>query len=242
MKPIVIAHRGASHDFAEHTYEAYVSAIESGADGLECDVRLTADNVLLCWHDSDLKRTSDGKGRISKLTWEEIRGVDSGSWHRAGRAAKPLLFSDLLHLAMEAGKSLSIETKHPVRSGGEIERALAEILAPYLPVKPSSPALAKFRMMSFSRFAVKRWQKLVPSIPAVALIGRDRFIVGAPVVGPGIDLIRRDPSLVERLHEQGREVHVWTVDGLADIALCLKLGVDAIITNRPADVVAAIGD
>jgi glycerophosphoryl diester phosphodiesterase len=82
----------------------------------------------------------------------------------------------------------------------------------------------------------------VPSIPAVALIGSDRFIGNAPIVGPGIDLIRRDPSLVERLHRHGREVHVWTVDGLSDIALCLKLGVDAIITNRPADVIAAIGD
>jgi glycerophosphoryl diester phosphodiesterase len=210
MKPVVIAHRGASYDFAEHTYDAYVSAIEAGADALECDVRLTVDKVLLCWHDSDLKRTSDGKGRISKLSWDEIRGVDSGSWHRAGRAAKPLPFSDLLHLAIEAGKSLSIETKHPVRS--------------------------------FSKFAVKRWQMLVPSIPAVALIENDRFIGNAPVVGPGIDLIRRDPSLVERLHRQGREVHVWTVDGHSDIALCLKLGVDAIITNRPADVIAAIGD
>jgi glycerophosphoryl diester phosphodiesterase len=242
MKPVVIAHRGASYDFAEHTYDAYVSAIEGGADALECDVRLTVDKVLLCWHDSDLKRTSDGKGRISKLTWDEIRGVDSGSWHRAGRAAKPLLFSDLLHLAIEAGKSLSIETKHPVRSGGEVERALAEILVPYLPVTPIAPALAQFRMMSFSKFAVKRWQRMVPSIPAVALIGSDRFIGNAPIVGPGIDLIRRDPSLVERLHRQGREVHVWTVDGLSDIALCLKLGVDAIITNRPADVIAAIGD
>lgn len=242
MKPVVIAHRGASYDFAEHTYDAYVSAIEAGAEGLECDVRLTADKVLLCWHDPDLERTSDGKGRISKLTWDEIRGVNSGSWHRAGRVARPLLFSDLLHLAMEAGKSLSIETKHPVRSGGEIERALAKILAPYLPVTPGSPALAQFRVMSFSRFAVKRWQELQPSIPAVALIGSDRFIGNAPVVGPGIDLIRRDPSLVDRLHRQGREVHVWTVDGLSDIALCLKLGVDAIITNRPADVIAAIGD
>jgi glycerophosphoryl diester phosphodiesterase len=242
MRPAVIAHRGASVDYAEHTYEAYLAAIEVGADGFECDVRLTADNMLLCWHDADLDRTSDGKGSISKLTWAQIREVNAGSWHPTRRDAKPLLFSDLLQLAVNAGKTLSIETKHPVPSGGRVEHALAEILAPYLPLAPSAPALARFRMMSFSRLAVKRWQKLVPSVPTVSLIESERILDDAPVVGPGIGLIRQDPSLVDRLHKLGREVHVWTVDEPADIALCMKLGVDAIITNKPAEVVAAIGD
>ena len=72
MRPVVIAHRGASLDYAEHTYEAYLAAIEAGADGFECDIRLTADNVLICWHDATLDRTSDGTGSISKLTWAQI--------------------------------------------------------------------------------------------------------------------------------------------------------------------------
>jgi glycerophosphoryl diester phosphodiesterase len=242
MRPVVIAHRGASNDYAEHTYEAYLAAIAAGADGFECDVRLTADNVLLCWHDADLERTSDGKGRISKLTWAQICEVDAGSWHRAGLTAKPLPFAQLLQLAVSAGKTLSIETKHPVRSGGRVEHALAEILAPHLPLTPSTPTLAPFRMMSFSRLAVKRWHKLVPSVPAVSLLEKERLRGVASVVGPSIELVRRDPSLVDRLHRKGREVHVWTVDEPEDIALCMKLGVDAIITNRPAEVAAAIRD
>ena len=242
MKPVVIAHRGASFDYAEHTYEAYLAAIDVGADGFECDVRLTADDVLVCWHDADLDRTSDGKGSISKLTWAQISEVNAGSWHFAGRDAKPLLFADLLQLAVTSGRTLSIETKHPVPTGGRVEYVLAGVLAPYLPLIPSAPSLARFRMMSFSRLAVRRWQELVPSVPTVTLIERERFGVdGAPVVAPGIHLIRHDPSFVGRMHEEGREVHVWTVDEAEDIALCINLGVDAIITNKPADVVAAIG-
>ena len=147
MKPVVIAHRGASFEYAEHTYDAYLAAVEAGADGFECDVRLTADDVLMCWHDANLDRTSDGKGRISKLTWDQISEVNAGTWHWAGRNAKPLLFTDLLNLAITSGKSLSIETKHPVRTGGRVEHVLARLLAPHLPQSPGAPSLAKFRMM-----------------------------------------------------------------------------------------------
>lgn len=242
MRPAVIAHRGASFDYAEHTYDAYVAAIQDGADGFECDVRLTADDVLVCWHDADLARTSNGAGTVSKMTWAQLSEVDAGAWHRAGRVAKPLLFTDLLQLALESGKTLSIETKHPVRTGGRIEHMLADLLAPHLPLVPTAPAAARFRMMSFSKLAVMRWRKLVPSVPAVSLIERTySFKGGGPVLGPGMHLIRKDPSLVARIHEQGREVHVWTVDERQDIELCLELGVDAIITNKPAEVVAAIG-
>lgn len=243
MRPAVIAHRGSSFDFAEHTYEAYLAAIAAGADGFECDVRLTADDVLICWHDSDLARTSDGNGRISKMTWSQICEVNAGSWHHSGRDAKPLLLVDLLQLAVTSGKTLSIETKHPVRTSGRVEHLLAELLSPYLPLPPTSPTSAQFRMMSFSRQAVRRWQKLVPNIPAVFLVEKnDSLRSNAPVIGPDIDMIRQDPSLVARIHNSGREVHVWTVDKIEDVALCIELGVDAIITNKPAEVLAAIGD
>jgi len=243
VKPVVIAHRGASCDFAEHTLAAYLAAIDAGAQGFECDVRLTADNILVCWHDADLSRTSDGTGRISKMTWAEIRNVDAGSWHRAGQKAKPLLFAELLDLAVSSGRSLSIETKHPVRTSGRVEHELAKLLAPFLPLNSGSPAAAPFRMMSFSRFAVARWRRLAPSVPAVMLIDRGPLVAGtAPAIGPGIHRLRKNPSLVKKAHDSGHEVHVWTVDEPSDIALCLGLGVDAIITNKPAEVIAAIGD
>ena len=54
----IYAHRGASIDFPEMTMDAYKAAVDQGADGMECDVRLTKDNQMLLWHDADMKRTA----------------------------------------------------------------------------------------------------------------------------------------------------------------------------------------
>ena len=64
MRPQVVAHRGASHENAEHTLRAYIAALDAGADALECDVRLTADGHLVCVHDRNLRRTASSRGRI----------------------------------------------------------------------------------------------------------------------------------------------------------------------------------
>src|SRR5258705_13330230 len=79
--PLVFAHRGSSESLPEHTLGAYLRAIEEGADGLECDVRLTRDRQLVCLHDRRLERTSNGRGRVSRHTLDELDELDFGSWH-----------------------------------------------------------------------------------------------------------------------------------------------------------------
>ncbi|GAB3950159.1 hypothetical protein GCM10027614_50160 [Micromonospora vulcania] len=79
--PLVFAHRGASYDLPEHTLAAYLRALDEGADGLECDVRLTRDGHLVCVHDRRLDRTSNGRGLVSARTLAELEALDFGSWH-----------------------------------------------------------------------------------------------------------------------------------------------------------------
>jgi glycerophosphoryl diester phosphodiesterase len=79
--PLVYAHRGSSAALPEHTLAAYLRAINEGADGLECDVRLTRDGHLVCVHDRRLERTSNGRGRVSGRTLAELDSLDFGSWH-----------------------------------------------------------------------------------------------------------------------------------------------------------------
>src|SRR6478752_6745575 len=76
MPTQVVAHRGASHDIAEHTLAAYAAALDAGADGLECDVRLTADGHLVCVHDRDLRRTASKHGLVSTSNLEELQQLD----------------------------------------------------------------------------------------------------------------------------------------------------------------------
>ena len=238
----VIAHRGASFRYPEHTRAAYDEAVAAGADGFECDVRLLRDGEILCWHDATLNRTSNASGPLFSRAWKDLENVDAGSWHRSGAPQPPLRFSELLALAQIHRKSISIETKHPVPSGGAIEHALADLLPPVL--LAGSAAFAPFRLMSFSLIAVQRWSKLRPDIPAVYLIDHRPItaLPKVPVIGPGIARLRREPEIVKRLHDQGYEVHVWTVDEEEDVELCVNLGVEAIISNKPREVRALLGE
>ncbi|MBT2543341.1 glycerophosphodiester phosphodiesterase [Streptomyces sp. ISL-44] len=235
----VVAHRGASHEHPEHTMAAYRQAIEDGADALECDVRLTADRKLVCVHDRRVERTSDGRGVVSEMTYEELRALDFGAWKGAAHAgARVLLFEDLLREALAAPRpvGLAVETKHPSRAGGRLEAELVRMLREYGLADGST---GRVEVMSFSRTALTRMHRLAPGLPAVFLIERTVRPVRPPYAthaGPGIDLVRRDPGLVARLKAKGLSVRVWTVDEAEDVELCVRLGVDTIITNRPREV------
>lgn len=228
MPPEVVAHRGASTRRPEHTLAAYELALRQGADGLECDVRLTRDGHLVCVHDRTIDRTSGGTGAVSAMTLDELRRHDFGSWH-GGEPAEVLTLQALLGLAADHGTRLFVETKHPVRHGSRVERALAEELDRHR---------LDVVMMSFSVFAVHRFKQLKPEVPTVLLY--DRLWPGtrphfADYAGPGVHLLRRHP-------DRGRDAYVWTVDDPADIALCRARGVRFLATNNPAETRGHLGD
>jgi glycerophosphoryl diester phosphodiesterase len=257
--PLVFAHRGSSGSEPEHTLKAYLRAIEEGVDGLECDVRLTADSHLVCVHDRRINRTSNGRGIVSTLELAELEGLDWGSWkqlhgHEAempDRDRNRLL--TLRHLLTKVTETqrplgLAIETKHPTRYAGLVERQLARMLADFGLDGPQREGRHWVRVMSFSQLAVQRMRQLCPDVPAVYLIQdsvpmrfRDGTLPkGVYTVGLDIKIVRRWPGTVERQKARGHEVYVWTVDEPADVTLCLELDVDAIITNRPITVVDAM--
>jgi glycerophosphoryl diester phosphodiesterase len=259
--PLVFAHRGASAELPEHTLDAYRRAIDQGADGLECDVRLTRDGHLVCIHDSRLNRTSDGRGRVSGLTLDELERLDFGSWHPGTpeavgpgdpetAPATVLTLDRLLATALEAGRPLRmlVETKHPSRYGAQVEERLARLLARYDLVTPDPDADVQITVMSFSPLALRRLRAVAPDVPTVFLFdiatpgardGRPPF--GARILGPGLSVVRARPDLVRRAHDRGHEVYVWTVNEPAEIDLMIRLGVDGIISDRPAAVLARLG-
>nr|WP_121001124.1 glycerophosphodiester phosphodiesterase family protein [Saccharothrix australiensis] len=228
MPPELVAHRGASHARPEHTLAAYELAIAEGADGVECDVRLTRDGHLVCVHDRSIDRTSGGSGVVSALTLAELRRHDFGSWH-GGEPASVLTFDELLGLVADSGVRLFVETKHPVRYGGAVERRVAAALAAH-PVDAV--------MMSFSAAAVRRFKALAPATPTVLLFGRawpERLPPFADFAGPGVHLLRKHPA-------RGAGTYCWTVDEADDIALCVERGVRFLATNNPAQTRGVLAD
>ncbi|WP_392424875.1 glycerophosphodiester phosphodiesterase [Barrientosiimonas humi] len=270
LRPEVVAHRGSSHTRPEHTAAAYLLAIEEGADAVECDVRLTADRHLVCVHDRRIDRTSTGAGLVSSLTLEQLMEYDYGTW-RDQPSAGVLTFDSLLDLLAAAPRrvDLAVETKHPNKFRGAVEVELARVLrdrglAPEpdvtgadptenTPENAPDPDRTRVRAMSFSVLAMRRVGELLPGLPRVLLneAGVRRQVrtgglpYGIPICGISTGLLRRDPGMVQRQHERGHAVHVYTVDEPDDIRRCLEAGIDGIITNRPAvvrEAVAAVWD
>jgi len=253
----VVAHRGASGEVAEHTLAAYRRAVELGADALECDVRLTADGVPVCVHDRRVDRTSNGRGPVSVLELADLGELDFASWRggsdapdRVGEDGRVLTLETLLAYVRDCGRpvEVAIEAKHPTRYAGLVERRLVETLDRFGWAHPRLGAASPVRVMSFSWLSLRRMRELAPSVPTVLLLKRVplRLRDGAlpmhvRIAGPSIDIVRAHPGYVSRVHGQGGQVHVWTVDEPADVERCLDIGVDAIITNRPADVLARAG-
>jgi glycerophosphoryl diester phosphodiesterase len=267
-RPLVVAHRGSSHAVAEHTLGAYLRAIEEGADGLECDVRLTRDGHLVCVHDRRVDRTSSGRGVVSDFDLDDLRAMDFGSWHaelpdsadhllerrafieeRDSTEAPVLTMERLLEAVGDAGRpvKLLIETKHPTRYAGLVEQRLVQVLGRFGLTEPPDRASSPVAVMSFSPVALRRVRLLAPLLPTVQLyeripvLRRDGSLApSADVAGPDVHILRAHPGYVRRVHARGHQVYVWTVDEPADIELVLGLGVDAVITNRPTDVLARL--
>lgn len=257
--PQVVAHRGSSESRPEHTLAAYRAAITEGADALECDVRLTGDGHLVCVHDRRINRVSNGRGVVSTLELAELEGLDFAAWkgEHANDAELPdtdrrgiLTLRRLLETVADAERpvQLAIETKHPTRYAGLVERKLVELLDHFGWAHPRVGTSTPVRVMSFSQMSMRRMRLLAPSLPTVFLMEHTpvRFFngelpLGVRIAAPKIDIVRAHPKYVRRVHRQGNEVHVWTVDSDADIKLCIDLGVDAIISNRPRAVLDALG-
>jgi len=253
--PWIIAHRGASEYMPEQTLKAYVRAIAEGADALECDVRLTADSHLVCVHDRRVDRTSNGRGPVSTLELATLQGLDFGSWKQAhstdiempdvDRERDMLLtLRHLIDTVLNCGREvgLAIETKHPTRYAGQVERELANVLSEFGLDGEYVQGRPHVCVMSTAQVAIARMRQLCPEVPLVYLIRESvplRFRDGGLPKGSriaGLDkaIIRRWPKTVKRQHDRGHQVYVWTVDDEADLDLCLELEVDGIISNRPA--------
>lgn len=163
-RPFVVAHRGASADRPEHTLAAYELALREGADGVECDVRLTLDGHLVCVHDRRVDRTSTGTGLVSDMTLAELKQFDWGVGPGGRRPGAPvgdtglLTLDELLALVLDWNRPIKvfIETKHPVRYGALVESKVLAMLNRYGIASPASADLSRAVVMSFSAAAVWR--------------------------------------------------------------------------------------
>jgi glycerophosphoryl diester phosphodiesterase len=228
------AHRGASADFPEHTMAAYRGAIEQGALGFECDIRITKDEVPILWHDASMKKEAKNNAIIANQSFAQIKQIYPAV----------MTLNELLDLAIENKKSLALETKHPVPTGNRVE----ELVIAELHRRKESIAKSGINIviMSFSWFAIEKIKKIDPTIKTVMLLGDltnkiTRRFTSAQVIGPSVEMIKNSPELVTEIKNSGKELYVWTVDSTEDLQYCASVGVDIVMTNRPAHARSVLG-
>ena len=220
----IYAHRGARADFPEMTEAAFRGAVSQGADGFECDLRLSRDEMPVLWHNASMLERAGHNGLIAEMKYSEIKRA----------YPQVLTLDEFFDIAIETDKGVLIETKHPVISGNRIEEILAKRINERKVLKK-----IELSVMSFSWGAIEKMHRLDNSIPTTYLMSaktlwmQTRF-TSAERVAPGINEVRDNPDLIAKIKKLGKSTAVWTVDSGSDIELCRDLGVDIAITNTPA--------
>lgn len=214
----IFAHRGFSHRYPEATRLAYEKAIEAGADGFECDVRLTKDKEIVCFHDRTLHRITGKKNSVSRTTFKEMQS-----------AASTITLNELLDLAITNKKDLLIETKHPVLSGGAIEKAVMQLLNSR--AQEISAAKIEVRLMSFSYWAMLRMKKGAYPVMKVVKYQLGFLIRPTKDLAVDIQLIRKHPGVLKRIAPN--RAYLWTVNEKEDMKWLKNRAVFGVITDRP---------
>lgn len=226
----VTAHRGSAFKAPENTLSAIEQAITDGADYVEIDVQMTADGVPVLWHDSDMQRIFGLATRISESRYDEIRGLDAGSWFDREFGHERVASLEQAIDAVQGRADLFIDLK-PDRNTPYLVSAVVALLREKQAVEGTIIAAADWATLE----EVKRME------PALKTTLLAQFVVG-PLWEDNYDILglrmnRATPAAVARAHRSGNELHVWTVNQPAAMSRFIDMGVDNIITDRP-DVLA----
>jgi len=214
-------------------------------------------------HDRRIERTSNGRGVLSTMKLHELDDLDWGSWKNPWadldeEAETPdadvrsvLTLERLLEMVRDCGRrvEVAIETKHPTRYAGLVERRLIETLDRFGWARPKVGTESPARVMSFSWLSLRRMRAMAPAVRTVLLMDRvplrfrdGSLPTGVSIAGPSLEIVTAHPEYVARAQGHGHRVHVWTVNAEEDVRHCLRIGVDAIITDRPGETLAIVED
>ncbi len=239
-EPLIVAHRGASHDAPENTLAAFRLAWEQAADAIEGDFYLTKDRHIVCIHDATTKRTSGKDLKVADSTLEALRALDVGSWKDAKWAGEGIPTLEEVLACVPRGKKILME----VKCGPEIVPLLKE-------------ALAKVRLgsdqaiiIAFDPQVITEAKRQMPGIQALWLTGYKRNTESGqwkPGTTDILETLKRigadgldseahasvDGARARALRQAGYSLHVWTIDQPETAARFAKLSVVSITTNRP---------
>lgn len=230
----ITAHRGSSLVAPENTLASMNQAIVDGADYLELDVRLSGDGQVVVSHDNNLSRLTGVDRNISDMTLEEIEQVDVGSYFGDAFVGERIpTFQQILDNA-QGRIGLYVELKP---SPGTAEELARKVIAQLKASDMTDNAV----IASLSPDVIESVKAIDDDMRTTLFM---QFVLPGALRTTDADIIglrhtQATSSLLRNIHRTGREVAVWTVNGVGDMSRYLDMGVDNIITDRP-DALSAI--
>jgi glycerophosphoryl diester phosphodiesterase len=222
--PLVIAHRGASSDAPENTITAFALAAEQEADGIELDVRLSADGVPIVIHDETVDRTTNGRGPVSKLTIAQLQSLDAGD-------GRPIPTLEEVFEIFGPALLYNVELKCGHWPDSNLAAAVAERIEGH-------QLEERVLVSSFNALAVRQARRTLSPRTPVAHLRMSGFaswkhqFIKAEADNPLHSLV--DEHYMDWAGRRNLRVNVWTVDDPAEAQRLALLGVTSIITNKPA--------
>jgi glycerophosphoryl diester phosphodiesterase len=231
---LVIAHRGFSGAAPENTIAAFKKAIDLGVDMIELDVHLSKDGQIVVIHDDTLNRTTNGKGKVTSYTLNELKRLDAGSWLSSQFSGERIpTLKEALELA-RGQMLLNIELKKgdmgPYTMTDLADRSLQEV--------EKAGMLNQVIFASFDPSAIDRIRGKNPKIP-VALIYNQSWTFPQEVTGGRpVSILSCSGKVltqtnISNAHQRGMKVMAWTLNTEEHMQRFLNMGVDGILTDYP---------
>lgn len=223
--PIAFAHRGGTSEHPENTMAAFGHAVDLGYTYLETDVHATRDGVLVAFHDPDLARTCDREGTINELSSSELATVRVD-----GREPIPW-FEDLMEQFPDARVNIDCKADSALEPLIASLRRL-DCLDRVCIGSFSDRRLNRLRAQFGSALCTSLGPRQVAAFKFLGRVPGPGSIAQIPVRQGRLTLVNE--RSVAAAHRKGMQVHVWTIDDAGEMRRLLDLGVDGIMTDRPA--------
>lgn len=234
-RPLIFGHRGAPREAPENTLPAFRRALELGADGIELDVQLSADNQLVVFHDEELSRTSNGRGFVRKFRASELSELDAGQHYSPEFIGTRIATLNEVFENFSARTFINVEIKPfvPIRQTAHltIETIRHHKMEQQVIISSFNPqVLRQVRRIAPELYIGFLYDQTTPAIFHSQLVSQ--AIIGN-YQGQHPQYTFVDSRTVKRAHQHGHHVNVWTVNERIDIERMVDLGVDIIISDVP---------
>lgn len=234
--PAIIAHRGASHCAPENTAAAFDAALAEGADGIELDLQLSRDGVVVVFHDKTLARLGGHSQRVHDFDWQELAQIDAGRGPHGRRTGHCLLRLEQVLERWAPHTHLYLEIKHAEgRRRRKRHRQLGEAVARLV---GECSWQSNCALLSFHDAAIDTVATALPQLPCIRNV---RWAPGLKSVrrkvgrlaGVSIDIRRFSPHYASALAALDRPLYAYTCDNDAALQRALALHINHVITNHP---------